>query len=407
MAAATLTSDTPKSDDIDAIQQQMQNTSLNLPQQTTTDAGLQNEETKQPLDAPTKPMEQPLQSNQSNVNTMNSASSMSDDQSMIDKTNLIINYLPPTMSEGTLATLFSPYGSLERCKIVVDLHTLRSRGYGFVKYDNPVSAERALSALNGYELNGKRLKVAFARKQSKDIQNANLYITNIPLHYSDNDLYKLFAEFGQIIECRVLMDQHGKSRGVGFVRMDTHHHAIAAIQARDQFVCEDNHPPLSVKLAQRRVPRRHFNGGPNPNQRPSPSNLGPDLDSPGPNVKKLKNKRNAPKKYYPKHNQPTAAMGANMENMPSPMGPNTMSRSPGKRYYRPRQQNQSKPQYQQRNRGPQGGAPPYFPPPIYDTGAYPMGQYGQYHPNMHMPASVNPNQPNPSGLNQAPNYYPQ
>jgi RNA recognition motif-containing protein len=75
-----------------------------------------------------------------------------------DSTNLIINYLPPTMSEGTLATLFSPYGLLERCKIVVDLQTLRSRGYGFVKYDNSVSAERALTALNGYELNGKKIK---------------------------------------------------------------------------------------------------------------------------------------------------------------------------------------------------------------------------------------------------------
>ncbi len=49
------------------------------------------------------------------------------------------------MSEGTIATLFSPYGLLKRCKIVVDLQTLRSRGYGFVKYDNAISAERALT----------------------------------------------------------------------------------------------------------------------------------------------------------------------------------------------------------------------------------------------------------------------
>merc|ERR1712130_1099155 len=123
-----------------------------------------------------------------------------------DRTNLIINYLPPTMSEGTLATLFSPYGLLERCKIVVDLQTLRSRGYGFVKYDNALSAERALTALNGYELNGKKLKVALARPQSKAIMNSNLYITNIPIHYNDNNLFCLFQEFGNIVECKVLLD---------------------------------------------------------------------------------------------------------------------------------------------------------------------------------------------------------
>merc|ERR1719464_2420655 len=105
------------------------------------------------------------------------------------------------MSEGTLATLFSPYGLLERCKIVVDLQTLRSRGYGFVKYDNQNSAERAMKALNGYELNGKKLKVAFARQQCKAITNANLYITNIPTHFESENLYKLFQDYGKIIEC--------------------------------------------------------------------------------------------------------------------------------------------------------------------------------------------------------------
>ena len=182
-------------------------------------------------------------------------SSQNEDPNSIegDNTNLIINYLPPTMSEGTLATLFSPYGLLERCKIVVDLQTLRSRGYGFVKYDNEVSAERALNALNGYELNGKKLKVAFARKQCKAITNANLYITNVPPHFTDSNLRKLFQDYGKIVECRVLMDQNGQSRGVGFVRMDTHHNAIQALQAMDQYVIDDKHPPLLVKVESRRI----------------------------------------------------------------------------------------------------------------------------------------------------------
>merc|ERR1712113_1009216 len=201
----------------------------------------------------------PQQPQQVQSQNQNQPQQNKSDETREDETNLIINYLPPTMSEGTLATLFSPYGLLERCKIVVDLQTLRSRGYGFVKYDNAVSAERALTALNGYELNGKKLKVAFARPQCKAITNANLYITNVPPHFNDNNLKKLFDEFGKIVECRVLMDQNGQSRGVGFVRMDTHHNAIQALQAMDQYVIDDKHPPLLVKLAQRRVPRRYWN----------------------------------------------------------------------------------------------------------------------------------------------------
>ena len=118
------------------------------------------------------------------------------DPNDIDPTNLIINYLPPETNEQTLQTLFCPYGHLEKYKIVIDMETLRSRGYGFVKYYNPISAERARNALDKYPLNGKILKVDFARRQCKAITNSNLYITNIPLHFTSADLKKLFNEYG-------------------------------------------------------------------------------------------------------------------------------------------------------------------------------------------------------------------
>ena len=75
-----------------------------------------------------------------------------------DKRNLIVNYLPLTMNEGTLATLFSPYGLLERVKIVIDLSTRKSRGYGFIKFENEISAERAMNKYNGYEYKGKKIE---------------------------------------------------------------------------------------------------------------------------------------------------------------------------------------------------------------------------------------------------------
>eukprot|EP01084_Bolivina_argentea_P318752 552864_1 len=120
------------------------------------------------------------------------------------ESNLIVNYLPLKLSEGTLATLFSPYGVLERVKIVIDLKTRKSKGYGFIKYDNPISAQQAQVALNGYELHGKTFKVAMARPQCKETANTNLYVKYVPSYYRENHLAKLFAPFGKIIECRIL-----------------------------------------------------------------------------------------------------------------------------------------------------------------------------------------------------------
>mmetsp|Transcript_38519 Transcript_38519/g.34083 ORF Transcript_38519/g.34083 Transcript_38519/m.34083 type:complete len:517 (+) Transcript_38519:212-1762(+) len=358
-----------------------------------------------------------------------------------DNTNLIINYLPPTMSEGTLATLFSPYGLLERCKIVVDLQTLRSRGYGFVKYDNEISAERALNALNGYELNGKKLKVAFARKQCKAITNANLYITNVPPHFTDNNLRKLFQDYGKIVECRVLMDQNGQSRGVGFVRMDTHHNAIQALQAMDQYVIDDKHPPLLVKLAQRRVPRRYWNSqnrnqnqGGKKNYNNNQGGMGGGMNNNmGGNRDNKNKKRNSPnnRKYYsPKNynnnNRGGGGMGMdNNNNMNAPLGGNNMGGnnrgSPSKRGYYRAKNNQGQQfnkgsnqqirsnqgNYNNNNRGNRGGGgagpnnqAPYFPAPMHDAYppyaatqmAYQQPAYNANIPNMN--AALN----NPSGV---------
>merc|ERR1712113_925078 len=323
------------------------------------------------------------QNNNQNNNNQNNGNNK--DQTEEDETNLIINYLPPTMSEGTLATLFSPYGLLERCKIVVDLQTLRSRGYGFVKYDNAISAERALNALNGYELNGKKLKVAFARKQCKAITNANLYITNVPPHFVDANLRKLFQDYGKIVECRVLMDQN---------------------------VIDDKHPPLLVKLAQRRVPRRYWNSQ-NRNQGQQNRNQG---GMGGQNkYNKNKKKKNSPgRKYYPKGNY--NQMG---DNNPMNMGGNMGNKqSPNKRggYYRPRQQGGGGRQNnmgggnKNRNQGGmggnnQGGGPPYggYQAPMYAQQEQFMAYQQQpapYAANLHMTAAAM-NNPNPN-INKGP-----
>lgn len=202
-----------------------------------------------------------------------------EEESMVSRRNLIINYLPPNLTEGNLATLFSPYGTLEECKIVIDLETGRSRGYGFVKYLDDESAARAKTHLNGYQMDNKRLKVAYARKQCKEIQNANLYVTNIPPQYNEDQLKHLFMSFGEIIECRILRNENGQSRGVGFVRLDTHVHAMNALEQRDGHVCEDGAAPLVVKLAQRRK-RNYWNTGDGRGPGPRPGG-GRESASPG------------------------------------------------------------------------------------------------------------------------------
>ena len=53
------------------------------------------------------------------------------------------------MTNNDLYTLFSEFGEVISARIMVDKATGRSRGFGFVSYDNPGSASAAIQAMNG------------------------------------------------------------------------------------------------------------------------------------------------------------------------------------------------------------------------------------------------------------------
>lgn len=88
-----------------------------------------------------------------------SASSLNASGNDISKTNIIINYLPQTMSQDDVYSLFSTIGEVENCKLVRDKATGQSLGYGFVNYKYPESARKAIESLNGLRLQNKTISV--------------------------------------------------------------------------------------------------------------------------------------------------------------------------------------------------------------------------------------------------------
>lgn len=66
--------------------------------------------------------------------------------------NLFIYHLPSTFTEMELIRLFSQFGNILSVKVFVDKVTERSKGFGFVSFDNPVSANDAIRSMNGYPI---------------------------------------------------------------------------------------------------------------------------------------------------------------------------------------------------------------------------------------------------------------
>jgi len=173
-----------------------------------------------------------------------------DDES---KTNLIVNYLPQTMTQEEIRSLFASIGEVESCKLIRDKITAgQSLGYGFVNYHRAEDAEKAINTLNGLRLQNKTIKVSFARPSSENIKGANLYVSGIPKSMCQSELEALFAPFGRIITSRILCDSitaAGLSKGVGFIRFDTRGEAERAIEKLNGTVPQGATEPITVKFA--------------------------------------------------------------------------------------------------------------------------------------------------------------
>ncbi|CAD2217175.1 RNA recognition motif. (a.k.a. RRM, RBD, or RNP domain), putative [Angomonas deanei] len=87
--------------------------------------------------------------------------------------NLMVNYIPTTVDEVQIRSLFERCGPIESVKIVCDRDTRQSRGYGFVKYQSAASAQQAINEFNGFSLINKRLKVALAASGNQRQRNNN------------------------------------------------------------------------------------------------------------------------------------------------------------------------------------------------------------------------------------------
>jgi RNA recognition motif-containing protein len=62
-------------------------------------------------------------------------------------------------TESSLRNLFSQYGDVSSVNIIIDRATGKAKGFGFVEMSDDNAAMSAISALDGQEFEGRRLRV--------------------------------------------------------------------------------------------------------------------------------------------------------------------------------------------------------------------------------------------------------
>lgn len=81
---------------------------------------------------------------------------------------IYVGNLPWAVDDAALAGACSPYGVVKTASVVNDRETGRSRGFGFVEFENDEQAQAAISGLNGSEMDGRKLVANEAREKSRE-----------------------------------------------------------------------------------------------------------------------------------------------------------------------------------------------------------------------------------------------
>ncbi|XP_077100111.1 RNA-binding motif, single-stranded-interacting protein 3-like isoform X4 [Siphateles boraxobius] len=121
---------------------------------------------------------------------------------LLSKTNLYIRGLHPGTTDQDLIKLCQRYGKIVSTKAILDKNTNQCKGYGFVDFDCPAAAQKAVLSLKASGVQAQMAK----------------------------ELEAVLRPFGHVISTRVLRDASGASRGVGFARMESTEKCEVVIQ---------------------------------------------------------------------------------------------------------------------------------------------------------------------------------
>lgn len=190
-------------------------------------------------------------------------------QNKEDTTNhyhVFVGDLSPEVGDDVLAKAFAAFGTLSDARVMWDMNSGKSRGYGFLAFRDKTDAEQAIATMNGEWLGSRAIRVNWANQktqgglgasarpigggapapvnfqggplsyetvvQQTPAYNTTVYVGNLVPYCTQADLIPLFQSIGYLSEIRMQAD-----RGFAFVKLDTHENAaMAIVQLQGQMV---------------------------------------------------------------------------------------------------------------------------------------------------------------------------
>lgn len=151
---------------------------------------------------------------------------------------LFVGNITPDTTEEQFKEMFIPYGE------VSEVFVNAAKGFGFIRLDYRLNAEKAKVELDGQMRNNRVLRVRFAT------HGAALKVFNLSSFVSNELLESAFSQFGEVERAVVIVDDRGRSSGEGIVEFARKPGATAAVKRINDGVFLMSASPRPIRVEQ-------------------------------------------------------------------------------------------------------------------------------------------------------------
>ena len=149
--------------------------------------------------------------------------------------NIFVKNFPPDVKAKDLEAHFSQFGNIISSVVIYDQNE-NSLRYGFIQFEKPESASRAIEQMNGRNFGGETLNVSkfLPISQRPDgISTNNLYVRGFDTNMTEQDLQERFEKFGKVTSVSVIKQKKenvDEERAFGFVCFENDELANTALE---------------------------------------------------------------------------------------------------------------------------------------------------------------------------------
>lgn len=97
------------------------------------------------------------------------------------------------------------------------------------KRKSPTEREEMPAKRENVETITQKKKMLREKKQDADVQQRTVFVNNLSFAAAEEDVQERFRQYGDIVEVTIVRNNHGKSRGFGYVEFATEEAAEAAL----------------------------------------------------------------------------------------------------------------------------------------------------------------------------------